>query len=61
MILPLQHFRKKPGKVLMEKCNIADVVKLKCEERNHYNSNCLMAAIHVLWKEHVETSNVEHH
>ena len=28
----------------MEKSNIADFFNLKCEERNHYRSNCLMAA-----------------
>jgi uncharacterized membrane protein len=40
---------KKPGKVAMQKCNIANVVNLKCGERNHYNSSCLMATIYVLW------------
>ena len=26
----------------MGKCNIAYLVSLKCEESNHYNSNCLL-------------------
>ena len=26
----------------MEKCNFADLVNLKCKERNHYNSSCLL-------------------
>lgn len=38
--------KKNPGKMIKEKYNIADVVS--CEEMNHYNRNCLMAAMHVL-------------
>ena len=38
----LTTFQKKNGKVIMEKCNIADLVSLKCEESNQYNSNCLL-------------------
>jgi hypothetical protein len=26
----------------MEKSNITDLTNLRCEERNHYNSNCLL-------------------
>jgi len=26
----------------MEKCNIADLVNLKCKVRSHYNSKCLL-------------------
>ena len=34
-------FRKKTGKVIMEKRKIAYLASLKCEESNHYSSNCL--------------------
>ena len=38
----LTTFFENTGSVIMEKCNIAFVVSLKCEESNHYNSNCLL-------------------
>jgi hypothetical protein len=34
----LTTFYKKTGKAIMQKWNIADLINLKCEERNEYNS-----------------------
>jgi len=33
---------KKKRKSDVEKCNIAKLIKLKCEERNRYKSNCML-------------------
>jgi hypothetical protein len=38
----LTTFFENTGRVVMEKCNIACLVSLKCEESNNYNSNCLL-------------------
>lgn len=40
---------KKKRKVIIKKCNIAYLVNLKCEERNHYKSSTLLVATHLLW------------
>jgi hypothetical protein len=33
---------KGEGEVAMEECDFTYLVSLKCEERSHYNSNCLL-------------------
>ena len=38
----LTTFQEKHRKCVIEKCNIAYLVSLKCEESNHYNSYCLL-------------------
>ena len=37
-----RYFKGKPEKVIMEKRNIAYLVNLKCDDSNHYKSNCLL-------------------
>jgi hypothetical protein len=38
-----QHLRRKPESD-MEKWKIADLVKLKCKDRNQYNSSLIVSA-----------------
>ena len=55
--------------MIFEKYDIADLVNLKCEERNHYNSNCLLCSaagcfafpvMNTKRQEHVKMQSVGH-
>jgi len=39
-----KHLKKKRNSD-KEKLNVADMFNFKCQERNHYNSNCLLSAL----------------